>query len=246
MWTCCHEPYDSGGCSRGAHVFSESTFEELHARHAFSWTRANDSGVPDTALDVVAMDCEMIYTTGGVRVARVSVVDGSGKEIFDEHVRMDEGVEVMLVPFIFQCRILNRVHGLSTLLFFRDFNTRFSGITDEDYAKAVMDLKSVRRALDAFINSDTIIIGHALDNDLKTLRMVHHRCVDTVVLYPHRAGPPYRRSLRELCVLFVHQFELFDLTSCLILTGTLELANNLVELSKLVVVPQVTLLSRTP
>lgn len=45
------------------------------------------------------MDCEMIYSTGGVRVARVSVVDGSGKEIFDEHVRMDDGVEVMSVAF---------------------------------------------------------------------------------------------------------------------------------------------------
>ena len=39
----------------------------------------------------------MIYTTGGMRVARVSVVDGSGKEVFDELVRMDDGVEVMLV-----------------------------------------------------------------------------------------------------------------------------------------------------
>jgi hypothetical protein len=40
----------------------------------------------------------MIYTTGGMRVARVSVVDGAGSEIFDELVRMDDGVEVMSVP----------------------------------------------------------------------------------------------------------------------------------------------------
>jgi RNA exonuclease 1 len=37
----------------------------------------------------------MVYTTGGLRVARVSVVDGSGKEVFDELVRMDEGVNIM-------------------------------------------------------------------------------------------------------------------------------------------------------
>jgi RNA exonuclease 1 len=37
----------------------------------------------------------MIYTTGGMRVARVSVVDAAGKEVFDKLVRMDEGVEVM-------------------------------------------------------------------------------------------------------------------------------------------------------
>jgi len=43
----------------------------------------------------------MIYTTGGMRVARVSVVDGSGKEVYDELVRMDQGVEVMYVVFSF-------------------------------------------------------------------------------------------------------------------------------------------------
>jgi hypothetical protein len=63
------------------------------------------------------MDCEMVYTTGavlpyicnsqvfiqlfyrsgGMRVARVSVVDGSGKEIFDSLVRMDDGVEIVYV-----------------------------------------------------------------------------------------------------------------------------------------------------
>lgn len=81
--------------------------EDLHLRHAFSFTRppssqqSNDNSesatAPETALDVVALDCEMIYTTGGMRVARVSVVDATGKEVFDELVRMDDGVEVMYV-----------------------------------------------------------------------------------------------------------------------------------------------------
>lgn len=44
---------------------------------------------------MVCLDCEMVYTTGGSRVARVSVIDGSGKEVYDELVKMDEGVEVM-------------------------------------------------------------------------------------------------------------------------------------------------------
>lgn len=57
----------------------------------------------DTALDVVALDCEMVYTTGGMRVARVSVVDGSGKQVLDELVRMDDDVEVMSVVSASQC-----------------------------------------------------------------------------------------------------------------------------------------------
>jgi hypothetical protein len=50
-----------------------------------------------SALDIAALDCEMIYTTGGFRIARVSIVDASGKELFDELIKMDDGVEVVCV-----------------------------------------------------------------------------------------------------------------------------------------------------
>ncbi|KAI0773440.1 Rexo1 protein [Irpex lacteus] len=176
VYLCCSRTMDEEPCSKGPHVFYETEPENLHRRHAFSYTRAADDPMyaEKRALDIVALDCEMIYTTGGMRVARVSVVDGAGKEVFDELVRMDEGVEVI------------------------DFNTRFSGITPESYATAVLPLTSIRQSLDLLINSNTIIIGHALDNDLKTLRMVHHRCVDTVAMFPHHLGPPYRKALRHL------------------------------------------------
>ena len=39
----------------------------------------------------------MVYTTGGMRCARVSVVDGARKEVFDELVKMDEDVEIVYV-----------------------------------------------------------------------------------------------------------------------------------------------------
>ncbi|KAH9482740.1 RNA exonuclease 1-like protein [Psilocybe cubensis] len=172
-YSCCSRSVvDSEGCSHGPHVFYESTAEELHSRHAFSFLRSPKSDSPK--LDVVALDCEMIYTTGGMRVARVSIVDGSGKEIFDEFVRMDEGVNVI------------------------DYNTRFSGITPQNYATALRTLSSIREALDLLIDSNTILVGHALDNDLKTLRIIHHKCIDTALLFPHKAGAPYRRSLKDL------------------------------------------------
>jgi RNA exonuclease 1 len=41
------------------------------------------------------LDCEMVYTTAGMSIARVSVVDGSGKEVFDELIRLDDGVDLM-------------------------------------------------------------------------------------------------------------------------------------------------------
>lgn len=84
------------GCAVGPHVFYEKSPEEQHRRHSFSFSSHPPSTLAeDAVLDVAAIDCEMIYTTGGMRVARVSVVDGDGKEVFDEFVRMDEGVKVI-------------------------------------------------------------------------------------------------------------------------------------------------------
>jgi RNA exonuclease 1 len=61
-----------------------------------------------------------------------------------------------------------------------------------------MDLTGIRAVLNTIIDSNTIIIGHSLENDLKTLRIIHGRCIDTALLLPHKAGKPYRRSLKEL------------------------------------------------
>ncbi|THV08457.1 ribonuclease H-like protein [Dendrothele bispora CBS 962.96] len=172
-YNCCSKHVSEDGCVRGPHVFYESNPDILHARHPFSFLTSPSQ--PRSTLDIAALDCEMVYTTGGMRVARVSVVDGNGKSVFDEFVRMDDGVDVL------------------------DFNTRFSGITASDYAsKAHLPLASIRKSLDALMDTHTILIGHALENDLKTLRIIHHRCIDTAILFPHPAGAPYRRSLRDL------------------------------------------------
>ncbi|KAF9513244.1 hypothetical protein BS47DRAFT_1372581 [Hydnum rufescens UP504] len=163
----------------GVHVFSEKDPEALHSRHAFTISAdscRDESGEPKQgALDVCAMDCEMIYTTAGMSVARVSVVDGKGERVFDEHVRMSEGVQVL-----------------------------FSGISS--LSEAVFDLDHVRLALGAYIGPNTIVIGHALENDLKTLRMIHGKVIDTCAIYPHKMGPPYRRALRDLARDYLGQF----------------------------------------
>ena len=62
----------------------------------------------------------------------------------------------------------------------------------------MLPLAAIQRALGQLIGADTILIGHALDNDLRALRLVHQRVVDTAALFPHSRGPPYRRALRDL------------------------------------------------
>ncbi|EJD53622.1 hypothetical protein AURDEDRAFT_80132 [Auricularia subglabra TFB-10046 SS5] len=169
MHTCCNELVPGKPCETGPHVFIDSDPKQLHQRHPFSYT---DSGCDGTTLDIAALDCEMIYTTGGLSLARVSVVDGKGTTVYDELVKMDDGVTVI------------------------DLNTRFSGV--KTLAAAAFDLAGTREALRNFISPSTILIGHALDNDLRSLRMMHKRCIDTVALFPHRSGLPFRRALRDL------------------------------------------------
>jgi RNA exonuclease 1 len=191
-YTCCSIPADdqAEGCTRGPHVFYETEPSLLHSRHPFS----GSPSMTPSALDVAALDCEMIYTTGGFRIARVSVIDMRGKEVFDEIIKMDDGVEAVSVIFTIHIYVAVTHDDIT-----RDLNTRFSGIHPEEYAvRAKLPLEAVQRALGRLIGADTILIGHSLDNDLRALRLVHHRVVDTAVLFPHPRGLPYRRALRDL------------------------------------------------
>src|ERR1700733_1652918 len=73
---CCSMPVGSTGCQKGPHVFRENLTASLHARHAFSTSASTCTGEDRRGtLDICAIDCEMIYTTAGISVARVSGVD---------------------------------------------------------------------------------------------------------------------------------------------------------------------------
>lgn len=109
------------------------------------------------AVELAALDCEMIYTTSGSEVARVSVVGEDGVKLLDEYVRTQGAV--------------------------LDTNVRFSGIQPETLEKkAVLDLAGTHKALAQVCSSETILIGHGLENDLKALRLVHDRVLDTAIV----------------------------------------------------------------
>ena len=55
-----------------------------------------------------------------------------------------------------------------------DYNTRFSGVTARDLKRgnnSVKSLKDVQNDLLGFINANTILIGHGLENDLRALKV---------------------------------------------------------------------------
>ncbi|VDO57451.1 unnamed protein product [Haemonchus placei] len=104
-----------------------------------------------------ALDCEFVYTTVGKEAARITVVDSYGNEVMD-------------------C-VFRPEHELV------DPNTRYSGLTGEEIAHTDKKLGDIREMLFKMVNSETLLIGHALENDLKALRIVHDNVIDTSVLF---------------------------------------------------------------
>jgi len=128
---------------------------------------------------LVAIDCEMCETEEGFELARVSAVSPDGSVLLDELVRPAR-------------RVLN-------------YHTRFSGITAEKLSGVETTLEQAREMLLRVVHAETVLVGHALENDLRALRLLHARVVDTGVLYPHPAGPPYRTALRNLSYKFLRR-----------------------------------------
>lgn len=80
----------SRGCSMGPHVFKEESSDLLHQREGFLSTEeicGRDGKGDEQTHEVLAFDCELIYTTAGMSLARLTVLDQAGKVIMDQHVK---------------------------------------------------------------------------------------------------------------------------------------------------------------
>ncbi|XP_053671685.1 RNA exonuclease 1 homolog [Anopheles nili] len=169
---CCQQPSGSLGCMyANYHVSSYLDYNDLTG---FVKTIAPSEDYQPSKKDVFALDCEMCYTTGGLELTRITVVDINEKTVYDTLVKP-----------------LNKVV---------DYNTRFSGITEEMLEKTNTTLHNVQAVLLSMFNSETILIGHSLESDFKALKLIHDVVVDTSVLYPHKMGPPKKRALKTLCI----------------------------------------------
>ncbi|XP_055915362.1 putative RNA exonuclease pqe-1 isoform X2 [Eupeodes corollae] len=136
--------------------------------------RLSKIGSTDDDVKIYALDCEMSYTGFGMEVTKVTVVSYNGTPVYESivHPRSEVG----------------------------DYNTRFSGVSEKDFAPGseARTLETVQNDLLDLIDADDILIGHALENDLRSLRIVHKRIVDTAIIYPHPNGFPFRRGLKSI------------------------------------------------
>ncbi|XP_033302823.1 uncharacterized protein LOC117207080 [Bombus bifarius] len=172
-WECCRGRDNAQGCTIARmHVWTGLAPGYNGPFDGYVRTRLARTVPTDGNYGVYALDCEMCFTRHGLELAKVTVVGIDGKVVYDTLVKPD--TEVI------------------------DYNTRFSGITAKDLAKATKTLRDVQRDLTSFVHAETILIGHGLENDLRALRLLHTTVIDTCVAFPHFLGYPFRSSLKTL------------------------------------------------
>uniref|UniRef100_A0A5F7ZU24 RNA exonuclease 1 homolog n=1 Tax=Macaca mulatta TaxID=9544 RepID=A0A5F7ZU24_MACMU len=175
QYMCCSAAAGSVGCQVAKQHVQDGRKERLEG-----FVKTFEKELPgDTHPGIYALDCEMSYTTYGLELTRVTVVDTDVHVVYDTFVKPDNEIV--------------------------DYNTRFSGVTEADLADTSVTLRDVQAVLLSMFSADTILIGHSLESDLLALKVIHSTVVDTSVLFPHRLGLPYKRSLRNLMADYLRQ-----------------------------------------
>lgn len=194
---CCGESLgDSSGCTKvSTHVFKVSEAKRLASILQFETTQAQPE---KGAMRPVCMDCEMGYTTHGLELIRLTAVSWpEGRKLLDVLVKpMGEILDLNsrysgVFPEHFAC----------AQPYSNNSNDLADGKTDENHKplQVIESPAAARALLFTLLQPDTPLIGHAIDNDLNTCRIIHPTVIDTVLLYPHpRGGLPNRMSLKTL------------------------------------------------
>ncbi|MCJ1391424.1 RNA exonuclease 3 [Xylographa bjoerkii] len=194
--SCCNQQLGTSGCvTAESHVFKVSESKRLALIMPYKGTTKRGPITPENA---VCFDCEMGYTTLGMELIRLTATAWpDGKELLDVLVR-----------------------PLGEVL---DLNSRFSGVWPKHFTEAVQytddgsppELSDdtgeqerrlsmvnspgeARELLFTHLTTTTPLIGHALENDLNSARIIHPTIIDTVMLYPHPRGLPIRHGLKML------------------------------------------------
>ncbi|KFM63646.1 RNA exonuclease 1-like protein, partial [Stegodyphus mimosarum] len=168
-YSCCQGDSESDGCCVSTgHVFEGS---EAHVFKGYVRTLPK-TPPPDKYYGIYSLDCEMCYTTAGLELTRVTVIGTDLKPVYETFVKP-------------QNKVL-------------DYNTRFSGITEDDLKNVRTTLRDVQAVMLCIFNDRTILIGHSLESDFKALKLIHKTVIDTSVVFPHKMGLPYKRALKTL------------------------------------------------
>ncbi|KAL1901253.1 hypothetical protein Cpir12675_000484 [Ceratocystis pirilliformis] len=160
-YTCCGGNQFTKPCMRAKnHEAKEVEISVLQG----NWKMYETSHETRDPRPCVAIDCEMgVGIDGDSELIRITAIDYYSSE-------------VLLDRLVFPDNPL--LHP----------NTRFSGVSFVDLktarqnGTAILGRDAARDALLNFVNRDTILVGHSVNNDLVSLRWIHYRIVDTYLL----------------------------------------------------------------
>ncbi|RCK64189.1 RNA exonuclease 3 [Candida viswanathii] len=171
-YLCCMANASGAPCTKSKHhVYLLQSPEQKQALQTYRFTK--DMFRTPSKWKVIGLDCEMIFTTEGFELARITAIDYFTR---------------LLV-----CDIFVKPFGQPV-----DFNTRYSGIRELD--DKFLSWDAAMEKLGEAMDSETIVLVHGGDNDFHAIRAIHNNIIDTSVLFPsrHETGPRSRWSLRDL------------------------------------------------
>ncbi|KAK4232796.1 hypothetical protein C8A03DRAFT_19987 [Achaetomium macrosporum] len=161
-WTCCGKHVTAAPCTgkedHDVQGLDDLVRLEMERRWQFHATAPETQPSHRVA---VAIDCEMgTAFDGDSELIRLTVIDYfTGEALIDS----------LVYPSIAM----------------KHFNTRWSGITKGDMERSrrqgqcIIGRDAARRALFRYVGPSTIVVGHSAQNDLSSLRWIHHRVVDS-------------------------------------------------------------------
>lgn len=152
------------------HMFSYS--EYIKSKTLFDTTQFKMYCRPNkiTKYNLIAMDCEMYETTKGDELGRITILNYNGNILYDKYITTNN-------------KIL-------------DYRTKYSGLTQELISNGISYNEAKQNILQ-IIGTNTTVVGHGLDNDLKVLKLYITNIIDTSYLYINTDG--YKVGLNVLC-----------------------------------------------
>lgn len=127
---------------------------------------------------IFAVDCEMVRTTEGFELARITILEFAPTADNSEHYIVS--LDVLVKPN-------NKIV---------DYVTKWSGITPSMLENVTTTLEEVQAHLLSIICKEDILIGQSLENDLKAMGLIHHCCCDTAIMFKGEEGRKF--SLKAL------------------------------------------------
>lgn len=216
LFTCCRQKVgQSPGCvTCENHVYKVSEAKRLAAIWQFVETPGHQKSIAEDEVmkpieRAICLDCEMCYTTLGMELIRVTATAfPSGEVVVDALVRPKGEILDLNSRFsgVFSKHIMNaQPHSTrpypptptSSDSFINPSSLPPSD-AEEDALAILPSPEAARSLLLSYMDSETPILGHALENDLNALRLCHRTIVDTAILFPHQRGLPLRNKLRWL------------------------------------------------